>query len=64
MKIQIGKFSCELDECTGLPDIMESLTSLLVADGWHPQTIFDCMEEEAERMVETYNIKTDEDSGD
>lgn len=64
MKIQIGKFSGELIEGEGMPDILECVTDLLIADGWHPQTIYDCMKEELERMVNMYKIDTNEDSGD
>lgn len=60
MKIQIGKFSGELIEGEGMPDILECVTDLLVADGWHPQTIYDCMKEELERMKRLYNINVED----
>ena len=63
MKIQIGKFTGEIDGA-GMPDILECVTNLLVAEGWHPQTIAECMVEEIDRMTDIYNIKVNENSRD
>lgn len=62
MKIQIGKFTGEIDEAVeGLPGILEGVTNLLVAEGWHPQTIYDCMGEELERIANMFNVDSNDD---
>ena len=64
MKIQIGKFSGELDEESKLSDVLECVTDLLIAEGWGPYQIASCMKEEMERIQDFYKIKLYEDSGD
>ena len=64
MKIQIGKFSGELDEETNLSDVLECITNLLIAEGLGPYQIASCMKEEMERIQDFYKIKLYEDSGD
>lgn len=57
MKIQIGKFSGELNEESRLPDALECITNLLIAEGWVPYQIASCMKEEMERIQDFYKIK-------